>query len=84
MTDDNRPVTADVGAGSVASSTSGEDVESQTGSNQDASTSTDSLTKADVEQILGRRFETKAEAIKTLEGLKSLVGDQAEASGKGE
>jgi NADH dehydrogenase/NADH:ubiquinone oxidoreductase subunit G len=82
MLDENRPVSADVEVGGVATPTSGEDVESQTGNNQSASTSADSLTKAEIEEILGRRFDNKTEAIKTLKGLNSLVGDQSVAEAR--
>lgn len=82
MSDENKPSASDTGSVGAANAVGVEDVQSQTGSDQDASTSADSLTKAEIEQILGRSFENKTEALKTLEGMKSLVGDQAVADAR--
>lgn len=86
MSDENKPLNADVGLVGAANATGVKDVESQTGKNQDASTSSADFSKAEIEEILGRRFPSKEEALKTLKNLNSLVGDQtiAEARKKAE
>lgn len=83
MSDENKPLNADDESVGAANASGEQDVQSQTDSSQDASTSSaDTLTKAEIEQVLGRKFPNKDEAVKTIKNLNSLVGDQAVADAR--
>ena len=77
MSDENKPSNTNTGTVGAASTVGSQDVQNLSGGSQNTSTSAGDLTKADIEATLGRKFATKEEAIKTLQGLNSLVGDQA-------
>ena len=83
MTDENKPSSlSDVGSVGAANTTGREDVQSNQDESQDTSASADSLTKAEIEEKLGRTFKSKEDALNSLENLKRLVGDQEIANAR--